>query len=293
MILDLRELTPQDKARYLQHVIVPRPICLASTIDTEGNVNLSPFSFFNLFSTNPPVVIFSPSRRVRDNTTKHTLENVHEVPEVVINIVTFDMVHQVSLASSDYPKGTDEFLKAGFTKIPATRVSPPMVKESLVQMECHVQKIQPLGFTGGSGQLVVCEILVLHINAGLFDGRGNFRQERLEAVARLGGNWYCRVGADNLFTVDKPGLPPGMGLDNLPEFIRTSNILSGSDLAQLASFAAVPEDDRKIQSNVRSWYEGVMDERSLQTKMSTHEAAKLLISMGKIDWAWEMLLMGE
>src|SRR5678809_351754 len=153
MILDLKELTPADRQNYLQHVIAPRPICFASTIDKEGNVNLSPFSFFNLFSSNPPIVIFSPSRRVRDNTTKHTLQNVLEVPEVVINIVTYDMVHQASLASCEFPKGADEFIKAGFTKTPATLISPPMVKESKANLECRVLEVKSLGEEGGAGQL--------------------------------------------------------------------------------------------------------------------------------------------
>src|SRR4249919_1064666 len=169
MILDLKDLKTAEKQYYLQHVVAPRPVCFASTIDKNGNINLSPFSFFNLFSSNPPIVIFSPSRRVRDNTTKHSLENVLEVPEVVINIVTYDMVQQTSLASCEFPKGTSEFVKAGFTEEPATLVRPPMVKESKVKMECKVLEVKSLGTEGGAGNLVICEVLCMHIDESILD----------------------------------------------------------------------------------------------------------------------------
>jgi len=188
MVFDLSELTTPEKQYYLQHVVAPRPICFASTIDKEGNVNLSPFSFFNLFSTNPPIVIFSPSRRVRNNTTKHSLENVMEVPEVVINIVSYNMVQQASLASCEYPRGTDEFIKSGFTKEPASLVKPPMVKESKAKMECKVLEIKSLGAQGGSGNLVICEVLRMHIDDDLLVDNKKFDQTKLEHVARLGGD---------------------------------------------------------------------------------------------------------
>jgi len=191
MIIDLKELTTAEKQYYLQHVIAPRPICFASTIDKAGQVNLSPFSFFNLFSSNPPVVIFSPARRVRDNTTKHTLQNVLEVPEVVINIVTYDMVQQTSLASCEFPKTDNEFIKAGFTAIPATVVKPPMVKESKVQLECKVIEVKPLGTEGGAGNLVICEVLVMHIDDSLLDANRKLDQRKINHVARRGGDWDC------------------------------------------------------------------------------------------------------
>ena len=169
MIIDLKGMKSADRQNYLQHAIGPRPICFASTIDKEGNINLSPFSFFNLFSTTPPIVIFSPSRRIRDNTTKHTLENVLEVPEVVINIVDYDMVQQTSLASCEYPRGVNEFIKRGFTAEPATLVKPPMVKESKVSMECKVVEVKPLGDQGGAGNLVICEVVRMHINGSILD----------------------------------------------------------------------------------------------------------------------------
>src|SRR5215204_5146606 len=198
MILDLKDLKTAEKQYYLQHVVAPRPICFASTIDKAGDVNLSPFSFFNLFSSNPPIVIFSPARRIRDNTTKHTLENVMEIPEVVINIVTFDMVHQVSLASCEYPKGENEFVKAGFTEMPASLVKPPMVKESKVQLECKVIEIKPLGTEGGAGNLVICEVLRMHIDDALIDSAGKIDQRKIHHIARLGGDWYCVVNEQNL-----------------------------------------------------------------------------------------------
>src|SRR5215204_2209886 len=240
MILDLQELKPSEKQYYLQHVVAPRPICFASTIDKNGAVNLSPFSFFNMFSSHPPIVIFSPSRRVRDNTTKHTLQNVLEVPEVVINIVTYDMVQQTSLASCEYPKGTDEFSKAGFTKEPATFVKPPMVKESKVKMECKVLEVKSLGENGGAGQLVICEVLKLHLDQSLLDENKKFVQANLELIARLGGDYYCHVSKENLFVVPKPNSKLGIGIDALPESIRNSRLLTGNHLGILANVNEMP-----------------------------------------------------
>jgi flavin reductase (DIM6/NTAB) family NADH-FMN oxidoreductase RutF len=204
MTFDLKDLKPAEKQYYLQHVIAPRPICFASTIDKNGKVNLSPFSFFNLFSSNPPIVIFSPARRIRDNTTKHSLENVLEVPEVAINIVTYDMVQQVSLASCEFPKGTNEFIKAGFTPEPATLITPPMVKESKVKMECKVIEVKSLGAEGGAGNLVICEVLRMHIDDTLLDANKKMDQRKINHVARLGADWYCVVNEKNLFEVEKP-----------------------------------------------------------------------------------------
>lgn len=199
MIFPLDALSPAQKQYYLQHLVAPRPICFASTINAKGQVNLSPFSFFNLFSTQPPVVIFSPSRRLRNNTTKHTLQNVLEIPEVVINIVTEDMVQQTSLASCEYEQGIDEFFKAGFTKIAATRVAPPMVAESNAQLECKVLEVKSLGEGGGAGQLVICEVLCLHIADAWLDADQKMDPRKQALVARLGGDWYCRVSPENLF----------------------------------------------------------------------------------------------
>ena len=220
MEIELKELSTTEKQYYLQHLIAPRPICFASTVDKEGNVNLSPFSFFNLFSTNPPIVIFSPARRLRNNTTKHTLENILEVPEVVINMVTYDMVQQTSLASCEYAKGVDEFVKAGFTKEKAKMVAPPLVKESKAKLECKVLEVKPLGTEGGAGNLVICEVLYLHMDESLLTEEKKFDQTKLELVARLGADWYCRVSKENLFQLVKPNTQLGIGIDALPESIR-------------------------------------------------------------------------
>ena len=204
MIINLKDLKPLDAQNYLQHAIAPRPICFASTIDAEGNINLSPFSFFNLFSSNPPIVIFSPARRVRDNTTKHTLQNVLEVPEVVINIVDYTIVQQTSLASCEFEKGTNEFEKAGFTMEASTQVKPPMVKESKIKLECKVIEVKPLGTQGGAGNLVIAEVLVMHIDDSILNAENKIDQTKLNLVARLGGDWYCKVNESNLFKVEKP-----------------------------------------------------------------------------------------
>ncbi len=189
---DLKEIGSRESQNFLKHAIAPRPICFASTVDKNGNVNLSPFSYFNLFSGNPPVVIFSTVRRIRNNTTKHTLENVLEVPEVAINIVDYKMVQQVSLSSCEYPKDTDEFIKAGFTKKPSHLIKPPRVKESPVQMECKVLEVKSLGTEGGAGQLIICEVLMMHIDENILNENGEIDQQKLHHVARLGGNWYAK-----------------------------------------------------------------------------------------------------
>src|SRR6476646_4615638 len=291
MILDLKELKPGERQNWLQHAIAPRPICFASTIDKDGNVNLSPFSFFNMFSSNPPIVIFSPSRRVRDNSTKHSLQNVTEVPEVVINIVSYDMVQQASLASCEYPKGVDEFEKSGFTKVPATVVKPPMVKESKAKMECKVLEIKPLGEQGGAGNLVICEVLIVHIDDSLLDDNKNFDQTRLQHVARLGGDWYCHVSKDNLFKVPKPNIQLGIGMDALPESIRNSHILTGNHLGQLANVNEMPVvepsfDDEHLKNIVQ--YFSINPE---EMEKETHRYAARLLDEGKVYEAWQVLLL--
>jgi Conserved protein/domain typically associated with flavoprotein oxygenases, DIM6/NTAB family len=290
MILDLQELGPVDRQNYLQHAIAPRPICFASTIDTAGMVNLSPFSFFNLFSTTPPVVIFSPSRRVRDNSTKHSLQNVLEIPEVVINIVDYDMVQQVSLASCDFPKEVNEFVKAGFTPEPATLVQPPMVKESKVKMECKVLDIQTLGTQGGAGNLVLCEVLRMHIDEALLDENKKIDQRKLHHVARLGGDWYCRVDESNLFKVEKPNVKLGIGVDALPGAIRNSKILTGNNLGQLGNVHEMPvidpafHDDRL--KNIFQYY--AINPADMEIELHTY--AKQLLDEGKVREAWQVLL---
>jgi flavin reductase (DIM6/NTAB) family NADH-FMN oxidoreductase RutF len=290
MVFNLAELKPAERQYYLQHVIAPRPICFASTIDKEGNVNLSPFSFFNLFSSNPPIVIFSPARRVRDNSTKHTLQNVVEVPEVAINIVTYDMVQQTSLASCEYPKGVDEFIKAGFTKEPATVIKPPLIKEAKAKLECKVIEVKSLGEGGGAGQLVICEVLNLHIDDSLITADGKLYQTKIELVARLGGDWYCRVSKESLFQVPKPNVELGIGVDALPESIKQSKILSGNHLGKLANVNELPViqpsyDDDHLK-NIIQYFS--IDPADMEKELHTY-AAKLL-DENKIQEAWQVLL---
>ena len=293
MILDLKNLNASEKQYFLQHVIAPRPICLASTIDKAGNVNLSPFSFFNLFSSNPPIVVFSPARRMRDNTTKHTLQNVLEVPEVVINIVTYDMVQQVSLASCEFAKNVNEFTKAGFTEVPATRVKPPMVKESKVNLECSVLEVKPLGTEGGAGNLVICEVLVMHIHDSLLDENKKMDQRKINQVARLGGDWYCVVNESNLFQVEKPNTKLGIGIDALPVSIQNSKFLTGNNLGQLANVHDLPYidaafDDPHLKQIIQ--YYSISPE---EMEKELHSYAKKLLDAGKLYEAWQVLLAGS
>lgn len=280
-----------QKQQWLQHAVAPRPICFASTIDKAGNINLSPFSFFNLFSSNPPVVVFSPARRVRDNTTKHTLQNVLEVPEVVINIVDYEMVQQVSLSSCEFPKEVNEFVKAGFTQEAATIVKPPMVKESKVKMECKVLEVKPLGNEGGAGNLIICEVLKMHVDDRILnDQQTMIDQRKLHHVARLGGDWYCKVDASNLFHVEKPNTQIGIGIDALPETIRNSNILTGNNLAQLANVHEYPVvdntfEDQKLK-NIIQYFSLNVEEMDKEL----HKYAKELLDAGKVKEAWQVLL---
>lgn len=204
MIIDLRDVSVKARQDYLQAAIAPRPIGWVSTVDRNGNPNLAPFSFFNLFSASPPIVIFSPSRRVKDNTTKHTLENLYQVPEAVVHIVTADLLSRANQSSYDYPKEINEFAACGLTEVPATLVRPPMVLESPVKMECRVMEIKPMGKEGGAGNLIICEVLCLHLSENILDDNGQIDPRMLPHVARLGGDWYCRVDAGNLFTLPKP-----------------------------------------------------------------------------------------
>lgn len=293
MILDLNDLKPAEKQFYLQHIVAPRPVCFASTIDKAGNINLSPFSFFNMFSSQPPIVIFSPSRRVRDNTSKHTLENVLEVPEVVINIVTYEMVQQVSLASCEFPKTINEFTKAGFTPEPATVVKPPMVKESKAKMECKVIEVKPLGTEGGAGNLVICEVLRLHIDDSLLDENKKPDQRKIHHIARLGGNWYCKVDESNLFEVEKPNIQLGIGIDSLPASIRNSTILTGNHLGQLANLHELPIIDPAFNDDHLKQIIQYYSISPAEMEKELHSYAKKLLESGKVHEAWQVLLAGD
>lgn len=258
----MKTISPKDLNNLqlqtlLQTAIAPRPIALASTIDRDGNVNLSPFSFFNLFSTNPPVVIFSPSRRVRDNTTKHTLENVHEVGEVVIGIVNYNIVQQISLASTEYEKEVNEFVKAGLTMKDADLVKAKLIEECPVNLECKVLEVKALGTEGGAGNLVICEVLRIHVREEYLNEEGNLDQKKLDLVARLGGNWYSRNNENNLFEVPKPLVTKGIGFDKLPDEIKYSKVFTGNDLGMLANTEQLPQGnfsgDEQIHSEARKF----------------------------------------
>jgi flavin reductase (DIM6/NTAB) family NADH-FMN oxidoreductase RutF len=286
----LKDLKASEVHNYLNHAIVPRPICFASTIDEKGNVNLSPFSYFNLFGLNPPIVIFSPLQRMRDNTSKHTLQNILEVPEVVINIVSYDMIQQMSLSSCEFPKGTDEFIKSGFKKEPSVLIQPPRVHESPVQMECKVVEIKSTGDKGGSANLVIAEVLLMHINENILDENRKIDQLKMDVVARLGGNWYARINAANLFEVEKPNRELGIGMDNLPASIKNSKVLTGNHLGQLANVHALPVidpsfEDEKLK-NIFQYYS--IDPEEMESELHLH--ATDLLNSGKVNEAWQVLL---
>jgi len=275
---------------YLLGSIAPRPICFASTIDNEGRPNLSPFSFFNVFGSKPPILIFSPARRVRDNTIKHTLENVYGNGEVVINVVNYNIVQQMSLASCEYPKGTDEFIKAGFTPIPSDMVKPFRVKESPVQLECKVLQVIETGKEGGAANLVICEVLCMHIDDNVLDEQGRINPHKIDLVARMGGDYYCRASGDAVFVVPKPNLELGIGVDKLPEEIKKSKILTGNNLGLLGNCTSIPvsnklpDDDRLVDILKDSAHNEDLKKQEL------HTYAKELLDNGKVEKAWQVLL---
>lgn len=287
MVIDPREISGSKMHAYLLGAVIPRPIALVSTIDQEGNINLSPFSFFNCFGSNPPLLIFSPARRSRDNTTKHTYENVVQVPEVVVHIVSYAMVQQISLASTEYPKGVNEFIKAGFTQVPSVWVKPPRVKEAPVAFECRVLQVIPTGEEGGAGNLVICEVLSMYINDVILDEDGRIDPTRLDAVARLGGDWYCRVSGDSLFKIPKPLEKFGIGFDQLPEHILKSKVLTGNDLGKLSSVERVPEDTQLDEKSTLAFRRA-----QLQGEEAVHKLAQEYLEQGRVEEAWRILLAG-
>jgi flavin reductase (DIM6/NTAB) family NADH-FMN oxidoreductase RutF len=293
LTINTADLKPSELQNYLQYAIAPRPICFVSTIDKQGNINLSPFSFFNIFSINPPVCVFSPSRRVRDNTTKHSLENLLEVPECVINIVNYDMVQQTSLASVEYPKGVNEFIKAGFTQLASELVKPPRVAESPVQMECLIRQVIPLGENAGAGNLVLAEIKRIHINEDILDESGKIDQAKIDLVARLGGDWYCRVGAENLFEVEKPVRTLGIGVDSLPASIRNSAVLTGNNLGQLGNVESLPTDEEINAFSTDPELRQILDATigdSKTRERELHQYARKLLESKEVIKAWKVLL---
>lgn len=294
MLINLNELSIIQKQAWLQHAIAPRPIAFASTIDKEGNVNLSPFSFFNLFSNNPPIVVFSPSRRARDNSTKHTLQNILEVPEVAINICDYDMVQQVSLSSCEFDKTVDEFIKTGFTKETASLIKPPMVKEAKVKLECKVLEVKSLGEEGGAGQLVIAEVLCMHVDESILNAEGTMiDQTKLHHIARLGGDWYCKVDATNLFKVEKPNVKLGIGVDALPTGIRNSSILTGNNLGQLANVHDMPLVDVSFEDDKLKNIVQYFSVSPTEMERELHLYAKQLLEANKVEEAWQVLLAVE
>ena len=294
LTINVSELSPAQLQNYMQYAIAPRPICFASTVDAAGNINLSPFSFFNMFSTNPPVCVFSPARRVRDNTTKHTLENILEVRECVINIVNYDMVQQMSLSSTEYAKGVNEFEKAGFTMQPSQLVKPPRVMEAPVQMECLVTQVISLGEQAGAGNLIVAEVKLMHLNEDILDESGKIDQEKIDLVARLGGDWYCRVTPENLFKVAKPLTTLGIGVDALPHDVRYSRELSGNDLGMLGNVEQLPTpeeiDDMRSDASVKEVLDATIGDASTRMR-ELHGLAKEFLRQGRVSDALKIVLL--
>lgn len=267
---------------YLLGAVAPRPICFASTIDEHGNPNLSPFSFFNVFGSKPPILIFSPARRVRNNTLKHTLENAMATKEVVINIVNYNIVQQMNLASCEYGEGVNEFTKSGLTPIASDMVKPFRVKESPVQLECRVNEVIHTGEEGGAGNLVVCEVLCMHVNDDVLGEDGKIDPHKIDLVARMGGDYYCRASGDAVFEVAKPNTNLGIGVDQLPEHIKNSTILTGNELGILGNSTSIPEPD--------STFSDTQLNEIKTNDIKKHEYAKELIVAGEVEKAWQVLL---
>ncbi|OOG75400.1 flavin reductase family protein [Algoriphagus sp. A40] len=291
-----KDLSTVEVQNLLQGAVTPRPIAFASTVDKAGNVNLSPFSFFNMFSANPPILIFSPSRRVRDKTVKHTLENVLEVPEVVIHIVGYDRVEQMSLASTEYPKGVNEFVKAGLTPVKSDLISPPRVKEAAVALECKVNEVKALGTEGGAGNLVICEVVAMHISESILDEKGAIDPHKLSPVARLGGSWYSKITPDSLFQIPKPLTNLGIGVDQIPDEIKNSPILSGNNLGRLGNVMVLPtveeisefsnsEEIREMRVRFKNDPDSWVDH--------LHLRAKEELEKGNVETAWKFLLQKQ
>ena len=285
--IDPKTLSTSKLHSYLLSAIAPRPIAFASTVDAEGNPNLSPFSFFNVFSANPPILIFSPARRVRDNTVKHTLKNVEITKEVVINMVSFDMVHQMSLSSSEYPEKVNEFEKAGLTMLKSDVVKPFRVAESPVQFECKVNDIIKLGIEGGAGNLIICEVVKFHIDDDVLNEEGSINQQKLDLVARAGGSYYSRA-KKGFFEIPKPLSKLGIGVDNFPDHVKNSMVLTGNDLGMLANIESLPTNE-KVKDFVKD-----LGKRYPNIKTATHrqkhKLARNYLSFGDVESAWKILL---
>ena len=290
---DPKELKTSHLHSILLHSVAPRPIAFASTIDKDGNPNLSPFSFFNCFGSHPPILIFSPARRVRDNTIKHTLENVYDTNEVVINVVNYAIVQQASLASVEYPKGVNEFIKAGFTPLESVKVKPYRVKESPVQMECKVKQVIETGQEGGAGNLIICEVVLIHVNENVMDETGHIDQQKIDLVARMGGDWYCRASGNALFKVEKPNLKIGIGIDAIPASIRNSHILTGNNLGALGNVESLPSQEEIEAFKKEQIIKNILEDKSYDAERKEteiHLLAKNFIDNGNVKDGWKALL---
>lgn len=287
LTIDPNKISTAKLQGYLQSAIAPRPIAFASTIDKNGNPNLSPFSFFNIFSANPPVLVFSPARRVRDNSIKHTLINCQDTKQVVINVVNYDMVQQMSLSSTEYGEGVNEFEKAGLTAIPSEIVKPYRVAESPVQFECKVNQIIPLGTEGGAGNMIICEVVKIHISELVLDADGIVDPIKIDLVSRLGGNWYSRANK-GLFEVEKPLATLGIGVDSIPDFVKQSHVFKGNDLGKLGNVEALPTEE-EITIFVKQNFEvkGVL---SADDEMKKFQLAKEYLDNNEALTAWKVLL---
>lgn len=288
LTIDPATASTRDLHGYLLGATSPRPIGFASTISPDGTPNLAPFSFFNVFSSNPPILIFSPARRVRGNTTKHTLENVIGTPQVVINTVSYGMVHQMNLASSEYPEGVNEFKKAGFSELESDLVLPPRVGESPVQMECKVVEIKPLSAGGGGGNLIICRVLKIHVNKAILDEHQRIDPHKIDLVGRMGGPWYSRTSREAAFLVPKPGTVPGVGVDAFPDSIRRSKILTGNDLGILGDAESLPR-----QEEIAIWWESVSDEIKAKSYLEMHQLAQAEIQVGNRKEAILLLMASD
>ncbi len=289
--IDPKQIPVPELFALMLGTIGPRPIAFASTIDNQGNPNLAPFSFFNGFGANPPILVFSPSRRGRDNTTKHTYDNIKSVPEVVINVVTFSMVHQVSLASSDFTRGINEFEKVGFTMEASEKVKPFRVKESPVQFECKVLQVIETGDQGSAGNLVICEIVNIHIKKSVLDSNGKVDPHKIDLVARMGGDYYCRASGNAIFSVEKPLISVGIGVDTLPDHVRLSKILTGNDLGQLGNLKSMPSDKELEKMSQSDEVQKILQMQADDQEKSLHILAQQLIADGQIEKALKVLLI--
>jgi flavin reductase (DIM6/NTAB) family NADH-FMN oxidoreductase RutF len=290
--IDPKDLPVQKLHQYLLGAIGPRPIAFASTVDAEGKPNLAPFSFFNVFSANPPILIFSPARSGRTNTTKDTYNNVKIIPEVVINVVNYDIVHQMSLASSPYAPGVNEFEKAGFTALKSDSVKPFRVAESPVQFECKVNEVIELGTEGGAGNLIICEVVKIHIHDEVLDANGMIDQQKIDLVARMGGDWYSRANAKSMFEITKPISTCGIGFDALPVDIKSSKVLSGNNLGQLAGIEKIPDETNVNEYKLLELSDLFvsLEDNPLALEEELHKRAQSLLDENKLEEAWLTLL---